>query len=72
MELLKTLVPGVSRVGVLNSGNYVFHEEAWRAAHETARALKLTLVDVRVGRAEDMARLICHKTRLQATLQPQA
>jgi putative ABC transport system substrate-binding protein len=57
MELLKTMAPGVSRLGVLNSGNYLFHEEAWRAAHETAHALKLTLVDVRVGRAEDLARL---------------
>jgi putative ABC transport system substrate-binding protein len=57
MELLKTLVPGVSRVGVLSSGNYIFHEEAWRAANQTARALKLSLVDVQVGSAEDLARL---------------
>jgi putative ABC transport system substrate-binding protein len=57
MELLKTIAPGVSRVGVLNSANYIFHEEAWRAAGQSARALKLSLVDVRVGGAEDLGRL---------------
>jgi putative tryptophan/tyrosine transport system substrate-binding protein len=57
MELLKTLVPGISRVGVLNSSNYIFHEEAWRAARESAQALKLALVDVRVASAEELPRL---------------
>jgi putative ABC transport system substrate-binding protein len=57
MELLKTLVPGISRVGVLNSSNYIFHEEAWRAARETAHALKLALVDVRLASAEELPRL---------------
>jgi putative ABC transport system substrate-binding protein len=57
MELLKTIAPGVSRIGVLNSVNYIFHEEAWRAADQAARALKLSLVDVRVGGAEDLGRL---------------
>jgi putative ABC transport system substrate-binding protein len=57
LELLKTLVPGISRVGVLNSSNYIFHEEAWRAARESAYPLKLSLVDVRIGGAEDLPRL---------------
>jgi putative ABC transport system substrate-binding protein len=56
MELLKTLVPGISRVGVLNSSNYIFHEEAWDAARASARALKLALVDVRVGGADELPR----------------
>jgi putative tryptophan/tyrosine transport system substrate-binding protein len=57
LELLKTVVPGISRVGVLNSGNYIFHEEAWRAARESAQPLKLSLIDVRIGGAEDLPRL---------------
>ena len=57
MELLKTIAPNISRLGVLNSGNYLFHDEAWRAARESAHALKLTLVDVRIGGAEDLPRL---------------
>ena len=32
LELLKTLAPGVSRVGILNTGKYLFHEEAWSSA----------------------------------------
>jgi putative ABC transport system substrate-binding protein len=57
LELLKTIAPGVSRLGVLNSGNYIFHDEAWRAARESAHPLKLSLVDVRIGGAEDLPRL---------------
>ena len=57
LELLKTIAPRVSRLGVLNSSNYLFHEEAWRAARESAQALKLSLVDVRIGGAEDLLRL---------------
>jgi len=57
IELLKAIAPSVSRLGVLNSGNYLFHEEAWRAAKESAQAFKLSLVDVRVGSAADLSRL---------------
>jgi putative ABC transport system substrate-binding protein len=57
MELLKTMAPRVSRLGVLNSGNYLFHDEAWHAARESAHALRLSLVDVRIGGAEDLPRL---------------
>jgi putative ABC transport system substrate-binding protein len=57
LELLKAIAPRVSRLGVLNSSNYLFHEEAWRAARESAQALKLSLVDVRVGGAEDLSRV---------------
>ena len=63
IELLKAIAPGVSRVGVLNSGNYIYHDEAWRAATQAAEALKLTLIDVRVGALGELARLatICWK-----------
>jgi putative tryptophan/tyrosine transport system substrate-binding protein len=57
MELLRTIAPGVSRIGVVNSSNYIFHKEAWHAADQTARALKVSLVDVRIGGAEDLPRL---------------
>jgi hypothetical protein len=41
----------------VNSGNYIFHDEAWRAARESAQPLKLSLIDVRIGSAEDLPRL---------------
>lgn len=63
LELLKTIAPKVSRVGVLNSGKYLFHEEAWRSAARAAQALKIALIDVRVGTPADLARLatLCGK-----------
>jgi putative tryptophan/tyrosine transport system substrate-binding protein len=57
LELLKTIAPGISRLGVVNSSNYIFHDEAWRAARESAQPLKLSLIDVRIGSAEDLPRL---------------
>jgi putative ABC transport system substrate-binding protein len=63
IELLKTIVPGISRLGVLNTGKYVFHDEAWRAAMQAAQVMKVTLIDVRVGAPRDLARIasICGK-----------
>jgi putative ABC transport system substrate-binding protein len=58
LELLKAIAPRVFRLGVLNSGNYLFHEEAWRAGRESAQALKLSLVDVRIGGAARADRVI--------------
>jgi len=57
MELLKTVVPAVSRLGVLNTGKYIFHEEAWRAATQAAQVLRIVLVDVRVGAPDELTRL---------------
>ena len=57
IELLKTIVPDMQRLGVLNTGNYIYHDEAWRAATTAARALKLALIDVRVGAPADLTRL---------------
>ena len=63
IELLKTIVPGITRLAVLNTGKYIFHDEAWRAAAQAAQVMKVTLVDVRVGAPRDLARLasICGK-----------
>jgi putative ABC transport system substrate-binding protein len=63
MELLKTIAPGTSRLGVLNTGTNLFHEEAWQAATQAAQALKIALIDVRLGVMEDIARVpeICGK-----------
>ena len=68
LELLKTIAPGISRVAVLNSGNYIYHDEAWRAARQAAQALKLALIDVRVGAPGDLGRLasICGKESCNA------
>jgi len=57
LELLKTVAPSVSRVAVLNTGKYLFHDEAWREAKQAAETLKLKLIDVRVGAAADLAKL---------------
>ena len=63
LELLKTIAPKVSRVGVLNTGKYLFHAEAWHSATRAAQALKITLIDVCVGTADDLTRLatVCGK-----------
>ena len=63
IELLKSVVPGVSRVAVLNTGNYLFHDEAWRAARRAAETLKLKLIDVRVAATGELDRLgaVCAK-----------
>ena len=58
IELLKTIGPGITRLAVLNTGKYVFHDEAWRAAAQAAQVMKVTLVDVRVGAPRDLARLV--------------
>lgn len=57
MELLKTVAPRISRLAVLNTGKYIFHDEAWLAARQAAKALKLELIDVRVAERGDLTRL---------------
>jgi putative ABC transport system substrate-binding protein len=63
IELIRTIAPGLSRLGVLNTGNFLFHEEAWVAARKTADAMKIRLVDVRVGGSVELSRLrgVCGK-----------
>ena len=57
LELLKTIAPKISRVAVLSSGLYNFHDEAWRALREAAPKLKLALIDVRAVALGDLSRL---------------
>jgi putative tryptophan/tyrosine transport system substrate-binding protein len=68
--LLKIIVPGISRLGVLNTAKYLFNDEALRAAAQVAQVLWLTLVDVRVGAPGDLARLasICGRGGCDALL----
>ena len=48
-ELARAVTPKLSRLAVLNTGNFIYHEEAWRALQATAAALKVELIEVRVG-----------------------
>ena len=56
-ELLKTIAPAVSRVAVLNTEKFIYHDEAWRAAAQAAKVLKFTLIDLRVEVPGDLARI---------------
>lgn len=70
IELLKTIVPGISRLGALTTGVSPVHDEMWRGALQAAQALKLKLIEVRVGAPGDLARLdsSCGKGGCQALL----
>lgn len=57
IELVKSVTPRLTRLGVLNTGNYLFHDEAWLSARRAAEALKIELVDVRIGSAADVSRV---------------
>ena len=56
-QLLKTVAPSVSRVAVLNTGNYMFHREAWAALRDAAAMMKVELIDLRIDEANELARL---------------
>ena len=57
VELLKEIAPNVARLGVLNTGKSLFHDEAWASAVKAAQILKLVLVDLRVNDPRDFARV---------------
>jgi putative ABC transport system substrate-binding protein len=57
IELIKSVTPRLTRLGVLNTGNYLFHDEAWLSARSAAETLKIGLVDVRIGSAADVSRV---------------
>jgi putative ABC transport system substrate-binding protein len=57
IELLKLVAPRVSRVGILTTGNFMFYEEAWNAARNAAKALKMELTEIRLSTLQDVARL---------------
>ena len=68
VELLKTMVPGLSRLGVLTTGKSLVHDEQMRGVMKAAQALKLKIIEVRVSVPGDLARLaaICGKGNCQA------
>ena len=63
MELLKEISPAISRLGIVNSGNYLFHQEAWQAATQAGKVLKLSLIDIRVNTSGELQRIaeLCGK-----------
>lgn len=70
IELLKAIVPGISRLGVLTTGLSTTHSEQWRGAQQAAQALKLKLVEVRVGAPGELSRIasVCGKGGCQGLL----
>ena len=68
VELLKTMVPGLSRLGVLTTGKSLVHDEQMRGVMKAAQVLKLKTIEVRVSAPGDLARLasICGKGACQA------
>jgi putative tryptophan/tyrosine transport system substrate-binding protein len=63
LQLLKTIAPGTSRVGVLTTGTAIIYEETLRDATRAASALNLKLVEVRISSLGDLPRLaaLCGK-----------
>ena len=57
LQLLKTIAPDTTNVGVLASGSAIIHEETWREATRAASGLNLNLIDVRIGSLSDLPRL---------------
>ena len=70
IELLKAIAPGISRLGVLTTGKSLVHDEMWRETTQAAQALKLKVIEVRVGAPGDLAQLatVCGKGGCQALL----
>ena len=57
LELLKLAAPKVSRVAVLNTGRYLFHDEAWQAIRQAAPRLKVELIDMHIGKQRELPQL---------------
>jgi putative ABC transport system substrate-binding protein len=70
MELLKIMVPSLSRVAVLSTGVSAAYDRTWRDAQLTAQTMKLKLIEVRIGAPADLTRLesSCGKGACQALL----
>jgi len=68
LELLKTLLPGISRVGFLTTGVSAAYDKEWHDARQAALVLKLKLIEVRVNTQADLARLdsFCGKGACEA------
>jgi putative ABC transport system substrate-binding protein len=63
LQLLKTIAPNTSHVGILTTGTAIIYEETLRDATRAASALNLKLIEVRVGTFEELTRLasLCGK-----------
>lgn len=63
LQLLKTIAPNTSHVGILTTGTAIIYEETLRDATRAASALNLKLVEVRIGTFEELPRLasLCGK-----------
>ena len=68
IELLKAIIPGITRLGVLTTGGALSHDDQMLGATKAAQVLKLKLIEVRVSAPGDLARLesICGKGACQA------
>ena len=63
LQLLKTIAPGTSHVGVLTTGTAIIYEETLRDATRAASALNLKLVEVRTRPVQS-----CRSVRSSASL----
>ncbi|MBA7471276.1 hypothetical protein ES707_12386 [subsurface metagenome] len=63
LQLLKTISPSTSHVGILTTGTAIIYEETLRDATRAASALALKLVEVRIGTFDELPRLasLCGK-----------
>lgn len=70
IELLKEIIPGITRLGLLTTGGALSHDEQMLGATKAAQALKLKLLEVRVSAPGELARLgsLCGKGACQALL----
>ena len=57
LQLLKTIAPKTSHVGILTTGTAIICEETLRDATRAASALNLKLVEVRIGTLDELAQL---------------
>jgi ABC-type uncharacterized transport system substrate-binding protein len=63
LQLLKTIAPNTSHVGILTTGTAIIYEETLRDATRAASALNLELVEVRIDTIDKLPRLasLCGK-----------
>ena len=66
LQLLKTIAPSTSHVGILTTGTAIIYEETLRDAMRAASALDLKLVEVRIGTFDELPQLasLCGKRKV--------
>ena len=70
LQLLKTIAPSTSHVGILTTGTAIIYEETLRDAMRAASALDLKLVEVRIGTFDELPQLasLCGKSNCNGLL----